>query len=236
MVAAVHPERSGKGRTTSTAARLAVAALEVFEEHGYHDGSVSQIAEIAGVSERTFFRHFKSKEMALFADKGDIVELFNDPVVATMDPFDAAADGLRKVVISRQADQDLWRRRYALIDAEDDLVALDRNLDAGLLELMSAVFSKKFSAKPDVGEIVTCRGLAAMFIVGGASILRAAANGVPVEALIDDLTNRVRAAHMCSASSTPSKQTVVVIVENPTQSSAMIEATVRAALQGMAGR
>jgi AcrR family transcriptional regulator len=44
------------------------AALELFGAHGYHGTTVEQIAEAAGVSRRTFFRYFSSKdEIVVFA-------------------------------------------------------------------------------------------------------------------------------------------------------------------------
>jgi AcrR family transcriptional regulator len=44
------------------------AALDLFGAQGYHDTTVEQIAEAAGVSRRTFFRYFSSKdEIVAFA-------------------------------------------------------------------------------------------------------------------------------------------------------------------------
>ena len=46
--------------------RLQQAALELFCERGYEQTSVSEIAVRAGVTERTFFRHFPDKREVLF--------------------------------------------------------------------------------------------------------------------------------------------------------------------------
>lgn len=48
--------------------RLVSAALELFEEHGYEDASVVGIAERAGLTKSTFFRHFPDKREVLFRD------------------------------------------------------------------------------------------------------------------------------------------------------------------------
>jgi len=46
--------------------RLRVAALELFAERGYEQTTVADIAQRAGVTERTFFRHFSDKREVLF--------------------------------------------------------------------------------------------------------------------------------------------------------------------------
>ena len=47
--------------------RLAQAAMELYAEHGYDATTVVEIAERAGLTERTFFRHFVDKREVLFA-------------------------------------------------------------------------------------------------------------------------------------------------------------------------
>jgi AcrR family transcriptional regulator len=46
--------------------RLSVAALDLYLERGYDQTTVADIAERAGVTERTFFRHFADKREVLF--------------------------------------------------------------------------------------------------------------------------------------------------------------------------
>ncbi|MCK6067093.1 TetR family transcriptional regulator [Microbacterium sp. EYE_512] len=51
-------------RKLDTARDIHRAALDLFEEQGVRDTTVAQIAERAGVSRRTFFRYFPTKELA----------------------------------------------------------------------------------------------------------------------------------------------------------------------------
>ncbi|WBU38022.1 TetR/AcrR family transcriptional regulator [Homoserinibacter sp. YIM 151385] len=55
--------------------RLTTAALELFEEHGFAATTVPQIADRAGLTTRTFFRHFADKREVLFADAADLTWL-----------------------------------------------------------------------------------------------------------------------------------------------------------------
>lgn len=56
-----------------TRQRLAAVALDLFEAHGYAKTTTVQIAEAAGVSEMTLFRHFASKDRLLLEDPYDPV-------------------------------------------------------------------------------------------------------------------------------------------------------------------
>ena len=52
--------------------RLSMGALELFAEHGFEQTTVADIAERAGVTERTFFRHFADKREVLFMGSQDL--------------------------------------------------------------------------------------------------------------------------------------------------------------------
>jgi AcrR family transcriptional regulator len=72
--------RSGPGKREvqrqATKARLQAAALARFRDDGFEATSVAAIAADAGVTERTFFRYFPSKEAVLFQDYESRLEWF----------------------------------------------------------------------------------------------------------------------------------------------------------------
>ena len=55
-------------RREKTRHRLRACALARFAEYGFEKASVADIASDAGVTERTFYRHFPTKESVLFED------------------------------------------------------------------------------------------------------------------------------------------------------------------------
>ncbi len=61
--------------------RLQQAALELFSERGYEQTTASEIAARAGVTERTFFRHFPDKREVLFDGQITLKEALTRAVV-----------------------------------------------------------------------------------------------------------------------------------------------------------
>src|ERR1700742_486154 len=50
--------------------RLEQAAMELYVEHGFEQTTVAEIAKRAGLTERTFFRHYADKREVLFGGAG----------------------------------------------------------------------------------------------------------------------------------------------------------------------
>lgn len=67
------PEDEGRRQRKKRATRdeLIAHAARLFDANGFDETTTEQIAEAADVSQRTFFRHFPSKEAVLYADMDD---------------------------------------------------------------------------------------------------------------------------------------------------------------------
>src|SRR5437879_7568649 len=104
--------------------RLEQAALELYGERGFEQTTVVEIARRAGLTERTFFRHFADKREVLFARTGDLQELLINTVASAPDwsqPLDAVAAGLAAVGAVLQPGRDYSRQRQPIIDANAEL-------------------------------------------------------------------------------------------------------------------
>src|SRR5271154_2650423 len=78
--------------------RLAKAALELYGERGFEPTTVAEIAKRAGLTERTFFRHFADKREVLFAGSSGLQDVLVEAATAapkTAAPIDAVADGVQ---------------------------------------------------------------------------------------------------------------------------------------------
>lgn len=105
--------------------RLQEAALALYSERGFDQTTASQIAERAGLTERTFFRHFVDKREVLFGGS----TVLQDHVVAAVAGADAT-DGPMQAVgrgLAAAADmlgagrKDLIRQRHGVISANPEL-------------------------------------------------------------------------------------------------------------------
>ncbi|MGW1164365.1 TetR/AcrR family transcriptional regulator [Streptomyces sp. NPDC002550] len=104
--------------------RLAKAALELYAEHGYEQTTVAEIARRAGLTERTFFRHYADKREVLFAGAGELEELIVRNVAGapeTAAPLDALSAGLDAVAEAFADRREFARRRHAVITANAEL-------------------------------------------------------------------------------------------------------------------
>lgn len=103
--------------------RLERAAMELYGEQGFEQTTVAEIAKRAGLTERTFFRHFADKREVLFDGAGALQELLVDAVAnvpASVAPIDAVAAALEAagVVFQRREDS---RYRQSIIASTPDL-------------------------------------------------------------------------------------------------------------------
>jgi AcrR family transcriptional regulator len=103
--------------------RLQRAAFELYGERGYDQTTVAEIAARAGLTERTFFRHFADKREVLFHGGERFVAAIVEPVAAApvgTGSLEAVTAGIEAAGSVFPA-LELVRRRHALIVANPEL-------------------------------------------------------------------------------------------------------------------
>ena len=101
-------------RRRATRDALRRVALHRFARDGFANVTVAELAEEAGVTQRTFFRHFPTKEAVLFADYETHFEWFAealarrpaeepliDAVLAAMESFPHDVEVVRQAALAR---------------------------------------------------------------------------------------------------------------------------------------
>ena len=100
--------------------RLERAALELYSERGYDQTTTAQIAASAGVTERTFFRHFTDKREVLFNIEGRLNEALVAAladVPANMPPSAVVLQAFRGMVAALEDNRALAEARHRVIAA-----------------------------------------------------------------------------------------------------------------------
>ena len=104
--------------------RLLKAALELYGESGFEQTTVAEIAKRAGLTERTFFRHFADKREVLFAGMATMEELIVAAVANAPDraaPIDAAIAGVEAAGAAIQEGGELPRLRAKIVATSAEL-------------------------------------------------------------------------------------------------------------------
>src|SRR5437764_2481501 len=105
--------------------RLEQAALQLFLERGFEQTTVAEIADRAGLTERTFFRHFADKREVLFSGSTELQKLIVDAIdaaPASVTPIQAITVGLEASGAIFDAPRRPYsRQRQAVIDANPEL-------------------------------------------------------------------------------------------------------------------
>jgi len=109
----------GMGRWEPNArGRLEQAALELYVERGFEQTTVAEIAERAGLTERTFFRYFADKREVLFAGADTLRDLMVGALAGAPEPaapIEAVAAALQTAGVLLQERREYARQRQAVI-------------------------------------------------------------------------------------------------------------------------
>ena len=103
-------------KKAKTRAAIQAAALQLFERQGYDATTVDQIADLAEVSQATFFRYFPAKEDVVLHDRYDpllLADLRDQP--PELSPITALRRTLRSVLGTLPADELARERQRALL-------------------------------------------------------------------------------------------------------------------------
>ena len=104
--------------------RLSAAAITLFDEQGYDETTVAQIAEAAGLTKRTFFRYFSDKREVLFNGSSELVDRWCGGIEAAppdAGPMAAVAAGLDEVARLFAGRHSFARMRSRIVAANPEL-------------------------------------------------------------------------------------------------------------------
>lgn len=124
--------------------RLERAALELFVENGFADTTVPQITARAGLTTRTFFRHFVDKREVLFAAEEQLPSLVARLMAqapASLGPLEIIEYGLEEVASTRLKGQRSYLvARRSVIQSDEGL----RERELRKLSVLSESVAREF--------------------------------------------------------------------------------------------
>jgi AcrR family transcriptional regulator len=124
--------------------------MELYGERGFDETTVAEIARRAGLTERTFFRHFADKREVLFAGSNQLREFLVNSVsqapasASPMGAVSAAVEALGQVFV----DRDFSRRRKAIISANAELQERELIKLASLASAIAAALRGRGAHEP----------------------------------------------------------------------------------------
>lgn len=135
--------------------RLEQAALELYGERGFESTTVAEIAERAGLTERTFFRHYADKREVLFWG----AQALRDFLVTAVDGAPTALPPLQAITGALvQAGDDIFearrqfaRQRQAVIAANPELHERELIKLASLASDLADALRRRGVGDPDAG-------------------------------------------------------------------------------------
>jgi AcrR family transcriptional regulator len=104
--------------------RLEQAALDLYQERGFEQTMVTEIAERAGLTERTFFRYFADKREVLFGGQDRLRDIY----VSTIEAAPASATPLDAVAVALEAATPVFRDRHELVRQRQAVIAANPGL------------------------------------------------------------------------------------------------------------
>jgi AcrR family transcriptional regulator len=147
--------------------RLERAALELYGERGFEQTTVAEIAKRAGLTERTFFRHFADKREVLFWGAGALQELLVGTVASAPDaalPIDAVAAAIEAAGVVLQERREYARQRQAVIAANVELQERELIKLASLAAAMASTLRQR--GVPDLAASLAAEAGIAVFRIG----------------------------------------------------------------------
>ena len=150
-------------RKAATRSEIQRATLDLLEESGLEATTVARIAERAGISERTFFRYFDSKEAAAVPGQGELIDAL---VGRELDPSLSSARIFRELLdvcrgqFAREMEQQEFLRISRLLLSEPGLLRMVARQELDLVSVLSGSLTERGLLDPMrallVAELITC--------------------------------------------------------------------------------
>jgi AcrR family transcriptional regulator len=200
MSASVSTGTRRERKTDRTRAAIREAAVQLFEEKGFAETTIDEIADRADIAPRTFFRYYPTKEALLFDDSSDqideIIQLLRDRP-ADESPYESLVAVLRAMASRATAADERRRKQVMAKAASGSPHALEHHRAVVMCALEEAavdVLCERMG--PDADRLATTAAVAAVLAAFGTAMRTWLAEGAEgdLEPILDRCVVAARAA------------------------------------------
>jgi AcrR family transcriptional regulator len=142
--------------------RLQLAALELYRERGYERTTTAEIAAWAGVTERTFFRHFQDKREVLFDGEAALHAILSTAIAeapATLGPMAVMLSALRSIEPLLEANRSFTEPARAVIARTPALQERQLAKAASTMAAVTAALERR-GVDPNLATLAAGTGMA----------------------------------------------------------------------------
>ena len=146
--------------------RLEQAAYELFLGQGYEETTVADIAKRAGLTERTFFRHYADKREVLFggsaALRDELLRVLEGlpPALPTIEAVRVAIEAMSSLMNGRRA---VARERHRVVAAHADLQERELIKRATLTAALAQALHRRGVPEP-TASLAADMGMAVFYV------------------------------------------------------------------------
>ncbi len=146
--------------------RLEQAAYELFLDQGYEQTTVADIAKRAGLTERTFFRHYADKREVLFggsaALRDELLRVLEGlpPALPTIEAVRVAVEAMSSLMNGRRA---VARERHRVVAAHADLQERELIKRATLTAALAQALHRRGVPEP-TASLAADMGMAVFYV------------------------------------------------------------------------
>lgn len=138
--------------------RLRNAALELYAERGFDRTTTADVATLAGVTERTYFRHFSDKREVIFDGEAAMHASFVGAVAEAPDlaPLGVLRHAFSSLASRFEDDRDLQSHQHRVIAAAPELREREATKAAHLAEVVADALEQRGTPRPLAWLAASC--------------------------------------------------------------------------------
>ena len=161
LVSPDHEEDDPQGlrerKKVQTREALVNAARDLFLERGFDSVTVDEIAAVANVSRRTFFRYFATKEAAAFPNRDLWLEQFHG--LTAHRSGEAAYQTVRRAILTMASafmqNRDMMVAQHRIANGATSLIAYQRDVDRVWADVIADALRAEHCAPDRVGAFLS---------------------------------------------------------------------------------